>query len=136
MTDYKILEVTTSYREDIVPNSNAGDTTSVINCYLVAHCLFEYGLNNEIGTVDADIYKIATKTYDSDGNFELEAGTGEIPTYEDVEELLKAIIEDKIKSDYNEITYKSLIRRATGIAEEIIDKSFRDSQPGLSLFDK
>lgn len=128
MIDYKILEVTTSYREDVVPNTDSELTTSTVNCYLVVHCSYEYGPDGMYGAVDYDAYKIATKEYDSDGNFKLTPGTGNIPTYEQIEITLKGIIEDKIKSDANEVAYRALIRKATGVAENTINRYFRDSE--------
>lgn len=134
---YKILEITTSYREEIVPNELDSEgnspTTSTVNCYLVAHCLYEYGLMNKLGSVDNDIYIIATKEYDESGNFTLTPGTGNYPTYEQVEEGLKSIIEAQILTDYNEETYKALIRQATGVAETTINRYYRDNPVGLPI---
>lgn len=128
MTDYKILEVTTSYREDIVPNTSNELVSSTVDCYLVVHCSYEYGAEGSYGTVDYDVYKIATKKYDSDGNITLTPGTGEIPTYDNIEATLKEIIEEKIKSDTNEVIYKALIRKATGVAETTINRYFEDNE--------
>lgn len=133
MNDYKILEVTTSYREETLPNKSSEDTTSVVECWLVAHCLYEYGTNNEVGSVDNDIYLIGTKEYDSEGNFTLKLGSNELPDYEKVETDLKEIIEKRIQTEINETLYRAAIREVTGKAESTINRYFRDSQTGLDL---
>lgn len=132
MSDYKILEITTSYREEVVPNTSSEVKTSTVECYLVAHCLYEYG-NKDIGSVDSDVYLIGTKTYDSEGNFTLKLGSGTLPSYEEVETQLKEIIEKRIQTEINEKLYREAIREITGKAESSISRYFRDSQSGLDL---
>lgn len=135
MNKYQILEITTSYREDIVKNDpvDSGDqlTRSTINCYLVAHALYKFGVNNEIGHADADIYKIATKSYDSDGNIKVTPGSSEIPSHDEVVELLNEVIESQIDSVIQEDIYRQLIRKATSTAELTINSYERDSKTGL-----
>lgn len=130
---YKILELTTSYREDVVPNTDSSATTSTVNCYLVAHCLYEFGTNKETGTVDADVYLIATKNYDSTGNITVTPGSGKIPSRDEVVSLLTPIIEDQIQSVVAEELYQALVRNATGVAETTINSYAEDNLPGLDI---
>lgn len=132
MSNYKILEVTISRREDIKKNGESDPPimTSTVECYLVAHCLFEY--MNDQYSCEVDISKIATKTYDENGKIEVVVGDG-VPTYEEVEKLLDAVIVDKLKSINAERTYRSVIKSVSGQAEVELSRYFRDSKSGVDL---
>lgn len=127
MNNYKILEVTISHREDIKKNEESDPPilTSTVDCYLVAHCLFEYlGCQH---SCEVDIAKIATKTYDKDGEIEVSVGDG-VPTYEEVEKLLDAVIVEKLKSINAEYLYRSVVKSVSGQAEVELSRYFRDNK--------
>ena len=132
MSSYKILEVTISHREAIKKNEESDPPimTSTVECYLVAHCLFEY--MSDQYSCEVDISKIATKTYDENGKIEVVVGDG-VPTYEEVEKLLDAVIVDKLKSINAERTYRSVIKSVSGQAEVELSRYFRDSKSGFDL---
>lgn len=127
MNNYKILEVTISHREDIKKNEESDPPilTSTVDCYLVAHCLFEY-LGCQY-SCEVDIAKIATKTYDKDGEIEVSVGDG-VPTYEEVEKLLDAVIVEKLKSINAEYLYRSVVKSVSGQAEVELSRYFRDNK--------
>lgn len=130
MSNYKILEVTISHREDIKKNEDPLTIVSTVECYLVAHCLFEY-LNSQY-SCEVDISKIATKTYDKNGEIEVVVGDG-VPTQEEVEKLLDAVIVEKLKSINAEHLYRSVIKSVSGQAEVELSRYFRDSKSGVDL---
>lgn len=107
MSKFKITEVSFSYNEESSFPQTMDEKTSEIKCYIVAHAIYEYA--GESGAVDSQVYLVATKNYDSDGNVTVTKGPGEFPTSEKILESLKSIIETKIKSDNMNKYYRGLV---------------------------
>lgn len=112
--DYNVTNLTTSYREDIVSDTQ-------VKCYLVAHVTYEYGTYKQLGSCDNDIMLIATKDYDTDGNATTTVSTEQIPDQSTVLSQMKSIIESKIASEIQEEIYQNQIRKVIGTAGTTIN---------------
>lgn len=127
-SNYKVLELTTSTREEILKAASSDDKISTVECYLVVHCLFDSPVGQL--SIDHNVYKIATKNYDDQGNLTVTPGSGGIPDYDSLMKMLAPVIEARIKSVEADQEYNQLVRSAAAVGETKLSKYYRDSPTG------
>lgn len=106
MIDYKITELTFSFKEENVDEV----TSSKVVAQLYAH--ITYQTQYETGEVFAPVQTIAEKTFDSEG-YVINLKTYE-PKYATKEELLakvEELVERRIESNLKKISYDSYVKR-------------------------